>query len=91
MLDLGFTTKSLPWVFNSFWIFLCCLGEVGRCIILNFRSGILKIVNELPENKIICLCRINFWIGRLHLDGKIFARGREFLGGTWEAWGGGKH
>ena len=87
--DLGFILNGLPWVFNSFWDFLCCLGEVGRCIILNFVYGMLKMANEFPENKIICLCRINFWIGQLHLDGEIFARVREFLGGTGEdmGWG----
>ena len=47
------------------------------------------MANELLENKIICLCVINFGIWRLHLGGRIFARGREFLGGTWEGMGGG--
>jgi hypothetical protein len=47
----------------------------------------LNFANELLENKIICLCVMNFWIWRLHLGDKIFARGREFLGETWEGMG----
>ena len=49
------------------------------------------MANELPENKIICLCRINFWIRQLHLDGKIFLGGENFLAELGRAWGGGNH
>ena len=43
----------------------------------------LKIANELLENKIICLCIINFWFGwRLFWVGNL-VRGSEFFGETW--------
>jgi hypothetical protein len=43
----------------------------------------LKIANELLENKIICLCIINFWFGWRLFWVENLVRGREFFGGTW--------
>ena len=72
------SVNGLPGPFNVFCCLLCCLGEVGRFIISNFAYGILKIANELLENKIIRLCGL---IGGCF--GWEFGQGREFLCGTW--------
>ena len=43
----------------------------------------LKIANELLENKIICWCVINFCFGWWLFWVENWIRGSEFFGGTW--------